>query len=218
MDIFGDRRESGKLSRRTVLRAGLVTAGVIAGVAAPLAAQAASLQSPWWYCNSCNGLYWSGKQPYEKEAGVCPESVSLKGGFYYHNSGTPTGPTYNYIMTYNAGSGPNPQPNWFYCANCFGLFYGDAGTREGGWCPYNPYGSQPHNGNGSFPYNLYYDSPNNGQPGWYWCRNCCGLFYSSQPWDPPNSPKDGICPYYTSYPPFQPNDGTKSFNSYNVAH
>ena len=74
------------------------------------------------------------------------------------------------------------QPGWNWCYLCQGLFY--SGNASQGVCPGN--GGAPHAAQGLLGSQWSYavltgDDIAGAQPGWRWCRNCQGLFYSLNP-------------------------------------
>jgi hypothetical protein len=110
----------------------------------------------------------------------------------------------------------NAQTQWWWCRDCYALFYSGSGAAAG-VCPVNyPYG---HNPSGS----SMYDTPCNnqkitgigmgsGEQGlWYWCNWCQGLFYGL-------GQTNSHCPgnVLTSYPfttgPHDASDGSYNYN------
>jgi hypothetical protein len=122
-------------SRRALLRKGLLLgAGAVAvGVAAPLLTGAGTAQAyvsgqggqpPWLWCDQCQGLFYG---PFQSSS-WCPY-----GG--QHNGSE----SESYFLNYGYASGsdlpkPGPaQPDWAWCDNCMGLFYGP--FQGNSYCP-----------------------------------------------------------------------------------
>lgn len=176
-------------TRRRFLRNGLlaglgVTAVSAASPALAGSAQAASAQSGWRWCSRCSGLFYGPQQAQS----ICP-------GAAHHNLGS----NWIYSVPYNEPGGTtDPQPGWFWCTQCKGLFHGGSLTF-GGRCPLSP--SASHQAGSSFHYSMYY-STSVGQASWAYCQVCAGLF-----WLQPGYQFYGECPWAAG-----PHDGTNTYN------
>jgi hypothetical protein len=97
--------------------------------------------------------------------------------------------SYNYGL-YNGMSGlvnsSNPQPNWRWCTNCQGLFWGG----DTGVCASSGDSHQPHVAGGT-SYDLYWGPGQGGQTYWRWCQ-LCSLLY----WQGASGSGGGYCPSY----------------------
>jgi len=162
-----------QLTRRTALKAGAATAGLLGlglATSAPAvasvgtqqssltSAQAGSQQSGWRWCNRCQCTFYS--QNYT--TGWCPKG----GGHNYRGSG-------NYNPWYDSGSGQGSwQSDWCWCYKCEILWYG--GSHSLGHCP----SGGGHSKRGSGNYYLCYDNPPaDEQDGWRWCNKCYCMCY-----------------------------------------
>lgn len=180
------------LSRRTLLRNGLVTGlGVAIATAAVPAftgvARAASVtdfgiqpgtgttfefsaQTNWWWCNKCSGLFWSNSSG--SPAGDC-----AKDG----NPHTSTG-SWTYDVPFGNPAITGVQSQWSYCNLCDGLFYGPNVSESAciGNSTVNPIVIGNHH-RGTTDYDLLHDGWGGGGPflqgGWNWCTNCQELFW-----------------------------------------
>jgi len=158
------------LTRRTALKAGAVTAGLIAlGVgtgAAPASADTArggSKQSGWRWCNRCQCLFYGDNYT----SGWCEQG----GGHNYGGSG-------NYTPSY--GSGSEGQNGWRWCSKCQNMWWG--GSQNKGRCS----SGAGHSKDGSGDYHMAYGDPKHGeQPGWRWCNKCYCFCYGQS---------EGRCP------------------------
>jgi hypothetical protein len=201
MTAHGERRTIPGLSRRSVLRAGLLAgAGLAAAGAASAAltgtARAAGDQSTWAWCGYCQGMWYAGfvySQPSQlnsnRNLGVCPENGT--GGHLLTNDSS-----FNYLLGYNLGNtGSQPQGGWLWCGACMGLYTSlhsasvcpAGGTHLNGGGPLDPNGT-------SDDYYLYHDQPvtSNPQAYWRWCDLCQGLYFQGNN----SNQTNGICPYY----------------------
>lgn len=190
MEDAGSSRVRG-ISRRGVLRNGLLAGfgiTVATGVSAVVTgtARADAAQANWRWCSRCSGLFYGPNQ----STSVCP-------GAAHHEFGS----NWNYIVLYDEPAGTtNPQPNWFWCGQCQGLFNAAAGLTFGGICP--TAGHPEHRaGRGSYSYSVKYSDPSLGQPGWTYCSACYVLFYmpGSYLWYgecPNGGPHNGTVSYY----------------------
>lgn len=91
-------------------------------------------QGNWFWCRLCSGLFWGkdGNVSY----GVCPYT----GGNGPHDGSS----SFKTYLVNNTQSFPGFQPNWLWCKNCSGLFYGGSGTNYSdfaGMCPIDGGGS-----------------------------------------------------------------------------
>ena len=130
-------RTSHRINRRSLLRNGL-QAGigvVMAGAASSLltntvwaesgAPAAHSVQTNWWWCFKCQGLFFG------------PDSGHVSA------SHCPAGGTHDLLESsvyelWFSVSPPQiePQPGWKWCAKCQGLFFGpDSGHVSASRCP-----------------------------------------------------------------------------------
>jgi hypothetical protein len=120
-----------------------------------------TVQEDWRYCIRCRGLFFG-----PNSQGYCP-AVS---GPHPIDRGI-------YVLI-NDTAQAEGQREWFWCSQCYLLFYGGGGRRAG-VCP-AAFGH--HDGTRSANYTLFSEDPNNfGQPGWRWCSKCDGLFYIQLP-------------------------------------
>lgn len=174
----------GGISRRGVLRGGLIVGAGMATVGAASAiftgtAQASSLQSDWAFCIYCSALWWHNTNSADTH---CPGSPT---GYHQTGSGDYNYDVYNGISGLNGSS--NPQPNWRFCNLCGCLFWGG----YGGSCWGN--GRGPHNA-GSTIYDMYWGGPDsaitNPQYYWRWCGLCSEMF-----WPGKSGNVGGVCPY-----------------------
>jgi hypothetical protein len=173
------------LSRRTLLRTGLVGGGIAAVGAATLLkatpALAGTYQTNWGYCGLCNEIFWAG--PNFVGQGRCPaqplDGHALGGTNYsammnFSNSGNPADPS-------SAGQ----QAGWHWCTKCDALVWGGASGywNNFGQCVGNPTstGSGPHvvgSTNYAVPFGI--NSPTY-QDGWDYC-SACGVLYWGDGW------------------------------------
>lgn len=118
----------------------------------------ADWQPNWWWCIQCQGLFnndGAANQLSGSYNGICPfgTTVGSSAANSYWNSHDPL-PSLPYLVRY----GPtlaNQQPNWYYCALCYGLFYTTNANRAGGVCPAsggNP--AYPHQVEISYSYSV----------------------------------------------------------------
>jgi hypothetical protein len=172
--------EIGEFSRRAMLRNGLLVGlGTATIVSASLAggarayaslatASAPAANAPeqwnWAYCHNCRGMWYPGnggdKCPYTADMGGHVSSPSDNYGFYYNATGT------------------DWQEDWLWCHYCSGMFWA-SNDMSAGVCPgLGSMGS--HDGSGSFHYVAYRGSESGtGQPGWSWCSQCSGMWWSN---------------------------------------
>ena len=162
-----------QLTRRTALKAGAATAGLLGfglATSAPAvasvgtqqsgltSAQAGSQQSDWRWCNRCQCIFYS--QDYT--TGWCPKG----GGHNYRGSG-------NYNPWYDSGSGQGSwQSDWRWCNKCEILWFG--GSQSSGHCPSG--GGHSKEGSGNY-YVCYNNPPAHEQDGWRWCNKCYCMCY-----------------------------------------
>jgi hypothetical protein len=166
-------QEISGLSRRGLLRNGLLAGfgiTVAAGASATLAgtAKAELAQGSWRWCGRCSALFYGPHQ----SSSICP-------GADHHSFGS----NWLYIVPYDEPAGTlNPQPRWYWCGQCKGLFHTDnIAYTFGGVCP-KPGHPAHQAGQGSFQYSVYYATPSLGQPNWAYCRVCYGLFWLQPPY------------------------------------
>jgi hypothetical protein len=171
------------ISRRSVLRGGLLAgagvatvgamSGVLTGTAEAAEAATPNPQRGWGYCVYCAVLWWVEGQSHS----ACP-SRDATDGLHWVGAGY-----YNYEL-YNNQAGlnnqSNPQPNWRWCKDCQGLFWGQSSSV----CRGNSQGTHVF-GSGTI-YDLHWTPPgppsgnDNPQQYWSWCGNCHLLFYSGE--------------------------------------
>ena len=207
-------RDRGELTRRTLLRNGLMTgvgtAVVGAGalsfggraradtpsspISSAESSTAAPLQLGWVYCNQCYGIFYTNNASW----GVCPaggDFGNIPHAFANNYS------SFDYGLYYDAASGQtNWQPNWWWCHQCQGLFHSGSpnplSESGNGVCPNGSYLDStsnfffnPHSNAGSYPYILYYGPASTGrQQAWRYCFKCYGLFFL------PSGTLNGVCP------------------------
>jgi hypothetical protein len=179
-------RSSG-LSRRSLLRGGVVAGASVLAVGAGLAVSGEAsattwiFQAGWRWCSKCRGLFYA----LNGTMGRCPGG----GGHDETLNGQPA--SFHYaIWGLEPGGSDSPtqifQPGWRWCSKCQGLAFG--GNGGPGWCP----AGQRHNHAGSLNYHIFHDVlpfPNE-QVDWRWCPQCQGLFYGphqGSSWCPVNS-------------------------------
>jgi hypothetical protein len=152
------------VSRRTLIKSGLVAAGVAGATVASVAGAApayAGQQDQWRWCNKCYCLFYSGNY----WTGWCPKG----GGHNWEGSG-------NYVLFYDEGNG---QRRWRWCHKCTACWYSGHGSNKGE-CP----APNKHSRDGSGNYVLRYRGSGGGwgggnwQDDWRWCRKCYCLWYS----------------------------------------
>lgn len=116
-------------------------------------------QSDWRWCDKCQGLFFSGGQPF---IGTCPA-----GG--QHSKGISA----DYTLAHNSPLIIG-QSDWRWCHKCQGLFF-SGGQLLSGVCPAGGQHEKGVSGN----YSLALNSPvAPGQSDWRWCHKCQGLFFS----------------------------------------
>jgi hypothetical protein len=76
----------------------------------------------------------------------------------------------------------NPQPNWWWCTDCDGLFFSNSSGASNGFCQSAIAQSNNdgrHNSSGSSNYSVYngVSASSTLQTGWAWCNVCQLLFY-----------------------------------------
>lgn len=112
---------------------------------------------------------------------ICPYLSDLS-----HHSSKNDYTSYNYGFYYNA-EGSGWQEGWLWCSQCSGMFWSGSGTTAG-VCPATA-GMSQHDGGGSDKYVAYRGTESGtGQPGWSWCSQCSGLWFSN------GATSGGICP------------------------
>lgn len=185
----------GDISRRSVLRGGLLAgAGVVTVGAASAAltgtakaATTSGLQSDWAFCVYCSVMYWVPDTP----TSVCVGSPFASAQHAYGAG------NYDYSIYYGPGPAGDTQPQglWTWCSKCDGLFWGHdnslcagtLGNQSGG----PPYVIGRHTIGTTTNYWLTYSvrTGSNPQPYWRWCT-CCHLLF----WSGPNNTNGGLCP------------------------
>jgi len=86
-------------------------------------------QGGWWWCKNCQGLFNN-----EYGNGACPFGTYYNGTNVIINPHNPAG-SFPYVI-YHGSPVLYRQPNWYYCANCHGLYYtGSSTDKDGGVCP-----------------------------------------------------------------------------------
>lgn len=165
----------GGISRRSVLRGGLLAGAGVATVGAASTvftetAKADSGRQPTWlFCPYCRSLWWGGGN----SQGACPATGLT------HGTGSGD---YEYGVDYGiAGLDNNtdPQPGFRFCNQCFGLFW----KGRAGYCYGNVQGGVvgSHHAGSTTDYDLTYGGPNpaitNPQPGWRWCGSCSLIYW-----------------------------------------
>jgi hypothetical protein len=81
----------------------------------------------------------------------------------------------------DAAVAPNPQPNWWWCSDCDGLFFSNANGAPNGVCQSEFAPNGKHNSSGSSNYSVLNgeSSSSNRQAGWRWCKLCQLLFWGN---------------------------------------
>lgn len=165
-------QESKGLDRRALLRNGLFAGLGVAAVgiassalARPAWASGLTVQSDWYYCGKCQGLFHSDAAGDPK--GVCPAD------FGYHLSSG-----WTYEVPYSNPSQSNLQAGWTWCNLCQGLYHTQSNSRCPGYYSINGSFGPHASGDGSYSYEMLYGSASgNVQGQWKYCSRCHGLFY-----------------------------------------
>jgi hypothetical protein len=224
---MNEQRASGELTRRMMLRNGLMVGlgtAVVAVGSSSFAGRAradtlapaslanpstpAPLQSAWGWCNQCAGMFYTSNSNW----GVCPRSTQDPVRFFAQTHAFNNNyQSFNYEFYYDAQTSSNWQGAWLWCRLCQGFWYG--GANFGGWCPSGSFNGTrvSHDGSGSFPYVIYHGSASAGQGGWYYCNTCMGLFYTS------NGSEGGACPAGDGLNTLIPHYVTNSYKNYSVS-
>jgi hypothetical protein len=181
--------DSGR-SRRQILKTGLLVgfgaigltavasefSGVAQASSGPAAAPGSaapditfSTENDWWWCKLCDGLFHSNSSG--ANAGNCPVS----GGNHVKGS------NWNYSMVNGNPGVASVQPNWAWCNNCQGLFYGP--NQGQSVCPYK---GIHHQFGDDIVRSMLYGSwgatpPAEIQGNWHWCHWCQVLFWGTNP-------------------------------------
>jgi hypothetical protein len=73
----------------------------------------------------------------------------------------------------------NPQPNWWWCRYCDGLFFSNSSGASNGFCASAIAPDGKHSSSGSSNYSVYngVSASSTLQTGWAWCSACQLLFY-----------------------------------------
>jgi hypothetical protein len=170
----------GGISRRSMLRGGLLAGAGLATISTASAALTgtarASTPNPqygWYYCIYCSCMFFG------NDAGVCIGYASPNGR-HWAGSGQ-----YNYGILNGLGSTAkdNPQGDWYWCPDCVCLFWGQSGSFCAG--NRNPLTDAYRNhAIGGTNYDLNFGSTQAGQQqqgGWHWCTQCHNLFWPAPP-------------------------------------
>lgn len=205
MGMDEGQQATGGLSRRSVLRggllagAGLATIGTASAVLTGTAkASIANPQPQWSYCVYCQNMYhglFTGQCAANPEGGNIHEFAA---GFF------------NYEIYYGSeySNTSNPQGNWNWCSSCACLFHvgGDNGGCFGQWSGYLQ--SYQSHLTGAVNYQLNWGGPgaSNLQTGWLYCSYCQVLYY-------PQGGSNGFC----IINPSGVHDGSGSFK-YDIYH
>jgi hypothetical protein len=166
----------GGISRRSLLRGGLLAGAGLATIGTASAALTgtarASTPNPqygWYFCIYCNSMFFG------DDAGVCI------------SPGSPDGRHWEGVGNYNYGianSDPeatgtsNPQGDWYWCPDCVCLFWGQSGSVCAG--NQNPITLTYRNhaiGGTNYILNFGPTDITNVQGGWHWCILCHNLFW-----------------------------------------
>ncbi len=170
----GQRAVDG-ISRRSVLRGGLLAGAGVATVGAMSAictgtakASTPSPQYDWGWCQYCSTMWWTPGQ--SNSACEGPYAPLRSDGFKSHVVG---GGSYNYGLYNgipNLVNTSNPQPDWRWCDACQGLFWGGfPGHCAGKGINPNTNTLSPHTQGGT-SYDIYLNTT--GQAYWRFCGLC----------------------------------------------
>lgn len=184
MTIDEGRPSINRISRRSLLRGGLLAGAGVATVGAMSAvltgtakASTPNPQYGWGFCHYCNVMWYTPGQ--SGSACAYPHS----GGRHAVASGS-----LNYGL-HNSMPGlvntSDPQPNWSFCSSCQGLFWtGNLGVCAGNW------NGTVFSGHvtGRTNYDMYFNTT--GQAYWRWCTLCSLLYYQGSNSEAPV----GACP------------------------
>jgi len=179
-----EQRAFDGISRRSVLRGGLLAGAGVATVGAMSVvltgtanAAAPNPQPGWGYCIYCRIMWWVKGQPNIGCPGNLGGNHAVAAGYYNYE-------LYNNISGLNNKS--NPQPGWRWCKNCHGLFWGG----KSGHC-YAAYNIGPHVAGSGTSYDTYWNlgGHSDPQPNWRWCQNCSLLY-----WQGASGTEAGYCP------------------------
>ena len=121
-------------------------------------------QSDWRWCNRCQGLFYGGGTAQSR----CPTGGT-------HTPMEQSG-SFDYILPVGTPITQSSQPDWRWCNQCQGLFYGpNVGSSS---CPTGGTHT-PAAQSGSWDYVLPFGAAGTtfSQPDWRWCNRCQGLFY-----------------------------------------
>lgn len=168
-----------RISRRSLLRGGLLagagvaTVGAASAIFTGTAKAGTDPQAGWAYCVFCHNMWWTAGNP--NAGGVCLGNPYAS----VHASGAST---YDYTINNNESGrtiNTNPQANWTWCSYCESLFWGQANSLCAGNQNFITGVYDPHAVGSSTSYDLYWGLPGttNRQTGWRWCSVCHVLFY-----------------------------------------
>jgi hypothetical protein len=175
------------LTRRTLLRGGLLTGAVALSVGVPgltgvaLAASTVVATAPngqrveftcqpnWNWCSHCQGVHFG-------IGYYCPDTT-----YIYHDNGD----DWNYLAPYGtppAAASSYLQPNWQFCEGCGLLFYAPRNSSNG-YCAWPAQGAAGHTNaqSGTYAYYLPHGTGWQGGPmqsNWNWCYLCDTLFFA----------------------------------------
>jgi hypothetical protein len=186
METDEGRQAIGGISRRSVLRGGLLagtglaTVGAASAFLTGTARATVGWQFGWGYCIYCSAMFFTQVSVFAP----CPGSPYNPG---QHNTGSEN---YVYQMWHDESglmNSSNPQPNWRFCDLCDCLFW----AGNAGHCWGNQYGYGSHQQiSGSYNYDNYWASTIPGsQLYWRYCKNCSELYYQG-----PSGSSAGVCP------------------------
>jgi hypothetical protein len=185
----GIERRSGGLSRRGLLRSGLIVGLGAAGLTAASAGVAHAddeqigsavtsngttvgftNQLDWYYCKLCRNLY------YGPHNGLCVDGYSTHQPYSETNYGVPASAPLNTV----SGAGSLVQSPWAYCSQCACLFWGPEESTS--YCATDGIGGpRTHNDSSSGAYYMmngtWSGGSENVQPGWRYCGNCKVLYW-----------------------------------------
>jgi hypothetical protein len=202
----------GGISRRSLLRGGLLAGAGVAtlGTASAILTRTAKANTPnpqlgWAWCAWCGTMFW----PEAGFWGLCAAPQSTTGN-HWLKSGTSDYELSNDL----GGNGPNPQPNWNWCARCMGLFWGPGNSRYGS-CLGHPAGTDTsHFAGSSTSYYLYSSAQPQSQPYWRWCGFCDLLFWGGSS----SGLQAGYCPGRNNHWPHVASSDTNYYIQHNGTH
>jgi hypothetical protein len=174
-----DSQERAGLSRRSLLLRGALVAGAglalaageIAGAGTALASTA---QPNWGWCSLCGELYWAGKNFVGQ--GNCP----AQSGDGHATPGINYTTIYNQATTKGLPSTPGYQDGWYWCQNCFALYW--PGTNPTSSCPGGKGPNYNHSRGPSLEYAMIVNQLGDYQGGWNYCDACGCMYHSNNGW------------------------------------